>query len=820
MELVEISEGSPAAKSFGSSIAKEFIKAAHVTRANRHEQALAAPVAKWVSESTSHAIAGIFGSNWQPKPDAAKAQADALLAEHFNVDRWTEELAKIVGKPTANAFVEGAVAERRLAAAAIRRRGKATAAEFADDVTGEVWFDVDIPEWIMSAARAFLDAAFNQPYWLEVAQTTLDDMATALGNFIETGKSIPQIRDLLIEQFGAAYSKVRATLIARTEIGGALNAGAIASIKHTYEGTDLEPTKVWQSVFSATTRPEHADADGQEVSVDSDFTVGGEQCDHPGDVRLSAGMRCNCLCFVTSGLVGAELSSEDRQRIEDATRGYNPDQPRDPAGTGTGGQWTSTGHSSEAVGGFELGKYPHPDALTEAVAKERYKHLVEQDAVHLKAIHDNRAKAKAEPDWRKKQEHFAAARKANAMREMVQYDAMTYRQAADAADKAGYLEGRAAQAVIRKAQFETKEAMTKEMVDAGVRPTSNESYREELQAQSVASEGVYQDTPEQKMAAVQKAFSGVTKEMYDKARKSTEGSYEFDIKEDLAKAAYYGEPKAVGSLNKTLGIVHTDLMPPAVVRGQGSAPQTAKQFFADAEIAINLKDTPMDRLISNGEFKNRFEGGVQGVNSAKGAQYKEARRRSEEKNFGIAESAEGSSRPAYGYLEHPDRLGSTGARIGSNYGTNQIVLREGVKERATFTIGDSIDDARIRKGAGVSPVNDPHIPAAISEEDHVYTPAANSRDWNVRMPEMQFGGYTGGAFQDVAPQYIEAQVFGKVKLEDIKELRIPRTRVLKPAQEKKLKAAGIKVVRVAPAMKTRFYATPPADWDKAFTEED
>jgi len=307
-------------KSFRGKIAREFVKSAHAAQADRLERSMAAPIAKWVSDSVDHAMAGIFGAQWLPRPTEAKAQADALLAAHFSVDRWTGELAKLLGKPSSRAFVEGAIAEHRMAQAALRRRNrdKATAGEFASEVTGEVWFDVDIPEWIISAARAFLDAAFNQPYWLEVAQTTLNDMAIALGNAIFEGKSIPQIRDALIEQFGSAYGKARATLIARTEVGGALNAGAIASIKHTYEGTDLKPTKVWQSVLGPTTREEHADADGQEVPVDDKFTVGGELCDHPGDVSLSIGNRANCQCFCTAGLVGAELSDEDAQRIEES----------------------------------------------------------------------------------------------------------------------------------------------------------------------------------------------------------------------------------------------------------------------------------------------------------------------------------------------------------------------------------------------------------------------------------------------------------------------------------------------------------------------
>lgn len=59
--------------------------------------------------------------------------------------------------------------------------------------------------------------------------------------------------------------------------------------------------KVWNSLLDGRERHAHHVAHGQEVPVESAFTVGGELLRFPGDAELGAslGMICNCRCFLS-----------------------------------------------------------------------------------------------------------------------------------------------------------------------------------------------------------------------------------------------------------------------------------------------------------------------------------------------------------------------------------------------------------------------------------------------------------------------------------------------------------------------------------------
>jgi hypothetical protein len=499
---------------------------------------------------------------------------------------------------------------------------------------------------------------------------------------------------------------------------------------------------------------------------------------------------------------------------EPEERGFNPDQPRDDHG-----RWSSTGGGGtersqevpDSGSGFELGKYPPSQELDVPAAKTRFDHLNAQADRHQIESHDHKKLAEKEPDLLKKQEHYRNARAADARHTLTRYDAMTYRQANDAADKAGYLRGRQEVAEAMKAKYEADEALTQKMLADGVRPKGDESWRMELTPQSIRSAGAYtySDDKDKQFESAKKEIPGLQREHFDEAMAGSHASFMASDMRAQYERPYYGEPEHVTMASKELGPVDAAAMPANVERGGG--PQAVRDYMANGKIAIALKDKPLDRIISNGEFKNRFEGGISGVNSAKGRQYKEARIEAENEVFGIPHDADGSARPAYGYIEHPDRLTSSGARHGSNYGPNQIVLKDDLKSRATFTVGDSIDDRRIRDNAKPSPINDPHLPAAIDEKDHVFYAGRTNEEWKIDA--------IGSGLGYQKPQYIEAQVFGKIKLEDIAEIRIPRGRELKPAQEKKLAKAGVKIVRVPPAVQSSFYSKPK-DWDNAFKDDE
>ena len=64
--------------------------------------------------------------------------------------------------------------------------------------------------------------------------------------------------------------------------------------------TAQEAQKVWDDTGDGATRPSHRHADGQKVSIDQPFTVGGYRLMYPGDSRMGAPAEetINCRCAV------------------------------------------------------------------------------------------------------------------------------------------------------------------------------------------------------------------------------------------------------------------------------------------------------------------------------------------------------------------------------------------------------------------------------------------------------------------------------------------------------------------------------------------
>jgi hypothetical protein len=502
---------------------------------------------------------------------------------------------------------------------------------------------------------------------------------------------------------------------------------------------------------------------------------------------------------------------------EPEERAFNPDQPRDDHG-----RWSSTGGGGSgggdaAAGGgaesrFELGSYSAAD-LTPDVARARYDHIKERAQGYLNEAHEHISKAKKEPDEAKRQALFAKGRDLNAKFELALHDAMTYRQAEHAVDRAGYIAARQNQAAEFRDIHERKQALVERMVAAGVKPQPDKydngvvpDYRKEVSHSGVASCGDYGNTADQDFADAQAKYTtNLTREMFNESR-SIRDAVIANQSTTTHAASYYGEPETPTMRPASLGTVDAGALPPSAVVGGGTGSDDVKAFMANSSVAIAIKDGPLAKMISSGEFKNRFEGGTGGAGKGN-RKYAEARLKGERELFGIHEDAPASERPAYGFIEHNDRLTSTAADIGENYGRSHVVLKDEAKARTTFTVGDSLDDRR-GYNSHASAVNDPILPAVIQDGDPSVVPGKIADDWRVNLA----GGHVA------SPRYIEAQVFGKITLADIKEIRVPVGVNLKPAHEKKLAKAGVAVVRVPPVAKARFYNIPP-HWESAFSEE-
>lgn len=128
-----------------------------------------------------------------------------------------------------------------------------------------------------------------------IEQTTKDQVRKVLSMAAVEGWSIDEITRQLRSPNLTQY---RARLIARTEVIGAANAGAMINAQ------DLGATsKVWISAIDNRTRADHITLDGQRRAFNEPFSVVDKDgftrtMMQPGDKNGGAAQVCNCRCAV------------------------------------------------------------------------------------------------------------------------------------------------------------------------------------------------------------------------------------------------------------------------------------------------------------------------------------------------------------------------------------------------------------------------------------------------------------------------------------------------------------------------------------------
>lgn len=149
-----------------------------------------------------------------------------------------------------------------------------------------------------------------------------DEVYALLVREIEEGltrqESIPAIRDRVQAVMTASatpYWRGRAAVVARTEVQGAVQAGAyFGALRAAQERGDFAPRKVWTAtVGDDRTRPTHRAADGQRTLISEPFRVGGAQLLFPGDPRGPAQEVIQCRCSAAYLVDGETLNWRDRQ---------------------------------------------------------------------------------------------------------------------------------------------------------------------------------------------------------------------------------------------------------------------------------------------------------------------------------------------------------------------------------------------------------------------------------------------------------------------------------------------------------------------------
>ena len=169
----------------------------------------------------------------------------------------------------------------------------------------------------------------------------------------------------------------------------------------------------------------------------------------------------------------------------------------------------------------------------------------------------------------------------------------------------------------------------------------------------------------------------------------------------------------------------------------------------DRGVNVQMSETSLKRLVSNGRFKTVHE---TGKSSQQFGGYLEVRSAYEKTVMGVADNVPNKAMPVYGHgmgATKADRA-EKGWRQLNSYGGVSVELKDSVLNRTTWTIGDSMTgQARPLFTSEVRKASAEEIVEASSHQ------ALDKVFWN----------------HD--PGYIEAQVHGGVSLDDVKKVTIP-----------------------------------------------
>jgi 2'-5' RNA ligase len=147
----------------------------------------------------------------------------------------------------------------------------------------------------------------------DIATTTQLNVMRTIRVSYQNGLSIPHTAEAIRAGMRAA-TPARATMIARTELAGAVNGGSLAATQIVSSATGDGYFKEWMTAAGAK-YPRHEDydgLDGQEQPLDGYFDVGDNQLQHPGDPDGDPGETINCRCSMSySDAQGDDLGEDD-----------------------------------------------------------------------------------------------------------------------------------------------------------------------------------------------------------------------------------------------------------------------------------------------------------------------------------------------------------------------------------------------------------------------------------------------------------------------------------------------------------------------------
>jgi len=239
--------------------------------------------------------------NKLPKDEAFVDASSIISRIDFNEEEWDQQIRERVVLDLGRAMLEAANAQLMVG----KDRIKSTASEFLEssslslgDVDG-IGIATEFPQSMLNDIDFVLKETMGQDYWKSISSQTLFDFEGFLNEGLKDGLSIVEMSKRMQGAF-SEYAKTRATRIARTEAGNALNGARNASIDQLIKDAELEGLayKAWLSVKMNTTRDSHAAMDGVAANENGVWILNGVEARWPGDSRLPARDRINCLCTI------------------------------------------------------------------------------------------------------------------------------------------------------------------------------------------------------------------------------------------------------------------------------------------------------------------------------------------------------------------------------------------------------------------------------------------------------------------------------------------------------------------------------------------
>ncbi len=273
-------------------------------------------------------------------------QAHILASLVFDPKDWDEEIVNKTLPILALNMAKAGVAQILIFGLDVRKaamfnRKQTTATEWLERHSGDydelvgtvetsivgtptnILFMSEIPAWMKRSIVEELAVSFSQDYWRDISITTQGDAEVVLRKGLTKGWSIRRMAREMTESLGGdKYAKMRATKIARTESGGALNSARRASIDQlmTELGPEMPIKPAWLSVLSDTTRGSHANLDGVPADQEGLWNLDGVRIPWPSHYTLPPENRINCLCSIITelgmtDLEAQQLIAEHEQRV-------------------------------------------------------------------------------------------------------------------------------------------------------------------------------------------------------------------------------------------------------------------------------------------------------------------------------------------------------------------------------------------------------------------------------------------------------------------------------------------------------------------------